>query len=435
MKRTHYSNEITPDMSGQKVDVAGWVYELRDFGGIKFIILRDKYGYIQVVVPKKKVSEGVLEAFEKLTKESVISVHGSVQASEKAQNGFEILPESIEVLNIAETPLPMDVSGKIESEMDTRLDNRFMDLRQDKVRAVFMLRSLTLQGIRNSMYNLGFVETHTSKIAEAGAEGGATLFSVSYFDKKAYLTQSPQLYKQMLMSSTLDRVFEIGPAFRAEPSDTSRHLSEFTSFDFEMAYISDYNDVMDALEKTIVETLKYVKEQGKPWLEILEKDIEIPKQPFPRLSFDQVKDMLAAEGIHITDDMGTEEEKALGRIMKEKGYIAYFIKDYPSEGKPFYIMENPKDRSKSFAFDLDYYGEELASGGQREHRHNELVDRMKRKGLNPSSFEFYLRAFKYGMPPHGGIGMGVDRLVAKMLGINNIREVVLFPRDQWRLVP
>ncbi len=435
MKRSHYSIQLSPEMDGQKVTVAGWVYELRDFGGIKFIILRDKYGYIQVVIPKKKVSQETLDCFSKLTKESVISVTGTVQKSEKARNGWEILPEKIEILSLAETPLPMDVSGKIESEMDTRLDNRVLDLRQDKVRAVFMLRSLFVKGLREAMYKRDFVEVHTPKIAAAGAEGGASLFPVQYFDQWAFLTQSPQLYKQMLMASTLDRVFEIGPAFRAEPSDTSRHLSEFTSFDYEMAYITDYNDVMDTLEGIILDTLKFVKKEGKPWLEILERDIEIPKSPFPRLTFEEVKNILEEEGRKIENDLGTEDEKALGRIMAEKGYIAYFIKDYPEEGKPFYIMENDEKPGYSFAFDLDYYGEELASGGQREHRYDRLVERMKKKGLNPNNFEFYLKAFKYGMPPHGGIGLGLERFIMKALGLKNIRDAVIFPRDQWRLVP
>ncbi len=433
--RTHYSKDITPEMDGQRVSVAGWVYELRDFGGIKFIILRDRHGYIQIVIPKKRVDESVLDAFSRLTKESVISVDGIVKKSEKAKSGFEIFPEKIKILSIAETPLPMDVSGKIESEMDTRLDNRILDIRQDKVRAVFMLRNLFLAGIRKEMRNLGFVEVNTPKIAAAGAEGGASLFPVQYFDQWAFLTQSPQLYKQMLMASTLDRVFEIGPAFRAEPSDTSRHLSEFTSFDFEMAFINDYNDVMDALETIVVNTLKFVKKEGEEWLEVLEKDITVPKTPFPRLTFQEVKDMLADEGRKVGNDLGTEDEKALGKIMAEKGYIAYFIKDYPEEEKPFYIMENEERPGYSYAFDLDFYGEELASGGQREHRYNKLVERMRKKGLNPDNFEFYLKAFRYGMPPHGGIGMGLERFIMKSLGLKNIRDAVLFPRDQWRLVP
>ncbi len=431
----YYSNQLDPDMDGKEVTVAGWVYELRDFGGVKFIILRDRHGYIQIVIPKKKVDSSVLDAFSKLTKESAIRVRGIVKRSEKAKAGFEILPKTLEVLKIAETPLPMDVSGKIESEMDTRLDNRFLDIRQDKVRAVFMLRDLFLQGMRKAMRDMGFVEVNNPKIAAAGAEGGASLFPVQYFDQWAFLTQSPQLYKQMLMSSSLDRVFEIGPAFRAEPSDTSRHLSEFTSFDFEMAFIQDYNDVMDAAERLLIETLKFVRKNGEEWLGILDRDIEIPKTPLPRLTFDEVKGMLEKRGRKVGKDLGTEDEKELGRIMAEEGYVAYFITDYPEEEKPFYIMENEDRPGHSFAFDLDYYGEELASGGQREHRYNQLIERMRKKGLNPKNFEFYLRAFRYGMPPHGGIGLGVERFIMRALRLNNIREAVLFPRDQWRLVP
>ncbi len=432
MERTHYAVEAK-NAIGEKVKIAGWIYETRDLGGIGFIIIRDKTGYAQIVVKKRERPD--LAELLKLPKESVIAVEGTVQKSDKSKLGFEIVPDNIKVLNKAKAPLPMDVSGKIESEMDTRLDNRFMDLRIDKVRAVFMLRNLFIKGIRKAMYENDFVEVQTPKIAAAGAEGGASLFPVQYFDQWAFLTQSPQLYKQMLMASTLDRVFEIGPAFRAEPSDTSRHLAEFTSFDYEMAYISSYEDVARTLESIVVDTLKFVKSEGKPWLEMLDKEITLPKTPFPRLKFDDVKSMLEDEGRKIGNDLGTEDERVLGKIMAEKGYSAYFIVEYPEEEKPFYIMENENSPGYSFAFDLDYYGEELASGGQREHRYEKVVERMKKKGLNPKNFEFYLKAFKYGMPPHGGIGLGVDRFIAKSLGITNIREVVLFPRDQFRLVP
>ncbi len=432
MKRTHYVKDVK-DKIGKKATVAGWIHEIRDLGGIGFILLKDRTGYAQVIIKKKERPD--LAEYLNLPKESVISVEGMIVESKKSKLGFEIVPDKIEVLNKAGVPLPMDVSGKIESEMDTRLDNRFMDLRIDKVRAVFMLRSLFFRGIRESMYNNDFVEVHTPKIAAAGAEGGASLFPVQYFDQWAFLTQSPQLYKQMLMASTLDRVFEIGPAFRAEPSDTSRHLAEFTSFDYEMAYISSYEDVANVLETIIVDTLKFVREKGKPWLEMLEKDIEIPRMPFPRLKFDEVKEMLESEGRRIGNDLGTEDEKALGKLMAKRGYNAYFIVEYPEEEKPFYIMENDEKPGYSFAFDLDYYGEELASGGQREHRYDKVVERMKKKSLDPKNFEFYLKAFKYGMPPHGGIGLGVERLIAKSLGLGNIREATLFPRDQFRLVP
>ena len=430
-----YSNEVSKDMAGKKVTMAGWVYETRDLGGIEFLVIRDKYGYFQVVVPKKKVASEILEELPKLTKESVVRVEGVVKESEKARNGWELFPEKLEILNIADVPLPLDVSGKIESEMDTRLDNRFLDMRQDRIRAVFALRSLFLRGLRESMYKRGFVEVDTPKIAAAGAEGGASLFPVRYFDDWAFLTQSPQLYKQILMASSLDRVFEIGPAFRAEPSDTSRHLSEFTSFDFEMAFINSYEDVMDTIEGTVLETLEFVKKEGKPWLDMLGKDIQIPKHPFPRLEFDEVKKMLEEKGRRIGNDLGTEDEKVLGKIMQEKGYAAYFIKGFPEDEKPFYIMENEKKPGYSFAFDLDYYGEELLSGGQREHRPDKLVARMKKKNLDPENFEFYLKAFRYGMPPHGGIGMGVERFIMKSLGLKNIREATIFPRDQWRLIP
>jgi nondiscriminating aspartyl-tRNA synthetase len=435
MKRTHYSNQVTPKLDGKQATVAGWVHDLRDLGGIKFVRLRDRYGFVQVTVLKKNVSKDTLELVSKLTDESVISVSGKVQANKEAPGGVEILPDKMELLALAETPLLMDISGKIESDLDTRLDSRFMDLRKKDIQAIFMLKDIFLTGVRNSLEAQGFVEVHTPKIVSAGAEGGATLFQIKYFNREAYLNQSPQLYKQIMMATGLDRVYEIAPAFRAEKSDTTRHLAEFTSFDIEMAFIDSQEEVFTVTENILVDTFKHINQAGKPWLRILNKKVLVPKTPFPRITYTEALKKLEKEGAKRIDfghDLDTEAEKLLGKIMKTD---FFFVKGYPSEEKPFYIMRHDGNPELSHSFDLIYRGQELASGGQREHRVAELVKNLKSRNLDPEDFTSYVNAFRFGMPPHGGFGFGIERFVEQMLDLKNVREVVLFPRDLKRLEP
>ena len=427
MKRTHYTSELE-GQEGKQVTVAGWVDQLRLLGKIAFIVVRDRYGTVQVAIPKSKLGELYAEA-EALTKESVVSIKGELKENKTAPGGRELLPESIEVLSRAATPLPMDVSGKITSELETRLDSRFMDLRQPGVKAIFTIRDSLLTGIREYLESDGFTEMHTPKLVEAGAEGGATLFPVDYFGKKAYLSQSPQLFKQALMATGFDRIYEIAPAFRAEPSATTRHLSEFTSLDFEMAFIESQEEILQVIENMIVHSIKHVKKECGDELAVLGKELHVPSLPFKRVTFTEAQEMLAKKGKKIETDLDTEAEKLLGELVGDE---FYFIVDYPHAEKPFYIMENGE---LSYSFDLDCMGQELASGGQREHRYDMLVERMKKLGLKPKDFSFYLSAFNYGMPPHGGVGIGIDRFVQKLLGLSNVREAVLFPRDKIRLVP
>jgi aspartyl-tRNA synthetase len=428
--------EISANDDGKEVSVAGWLEDVRNLGGIAFLLLRQREGTLQVTVVKAE-GEETFRALTSLPRESVVAIRGRVKANPKVRHGFEILPEAYEVLSQADKPLPLGVVDKVGAEMDTRLDNRFMDLRKREVRAIFQLRAHLTAGIRQYMESQGFVETHTPKIISAGAEGGATLFRVAYFGRAAYLAQSPQLYKQMLMATGLDRVYEIAPAFRAELSDTVRHTSEFMSFDAEMAFIRSQEDVLRVLEGSVVSTLEYVKKAASEELDILGVDLEVPKTPVPRLHYEEAREILAEEGREIPDgeDIDTEAERILGEAMMREGHVLYYIVEYPSEIKPFYIMVKDDEPEYSHSFDLDYMGDEMASGGQREHRYGKLLQRIEHKGLDPADFEFYLRAFRYGMPPHGGWGLGLDRLVAKVAGVKNIREAILFPRDRNRLVP
>ncbi len=428
MIRTHYFKEVERKDYGKEVVLAGWAHSIRVLGKIAFIKLRDITGVSQIAIPS---SNSNFELVKSITPESVLAVKGTVKENEKSLTGWELIPNEIQVLNKAEVPLPLDISGKIDSELETRLSNRFMDLRQDKIKAIFLIRDAVLTALRNYSESKGFVEVHTPKIVGSGAEGGATLFEVDYFGKKAFLSQSPQLYKQELMSTGFDKVYEIGNYFRAEKSDTSRHVAEFTMWDVEFAFIDSQEDVMKFLEEGVVSVYSHVKEKCSDELKILGIDLQVPSVHFPRITYSEAVELL---GKKIGDEIGTEDEKKLGELIKkEKGSDFFFLTGFPEDEKPFYIMESGEGFSCSF--DLEQDGQELTSGGQREHRHDVLIERMKKKGLNPENFKDYLEAFKFGMPPHGGFGLGVDRLVQKMLGISNIREVVLHPRDLKRIKP
>ena len=416
--------------------VKGWVQDVRALGGIAFVTLRDRFGTIQITLPKKKIDPALFEELTKLPRESVVAVTGEVKASNQTALGLEIIPSAVEVYSKAATPLPLGVVDKVNVEMDTRLNHRFMDLRKPEIRAIFELKAMMVELIEECVRENGFNQVYTPKINAAGAEGGAELFKIQYFDRPAFLAQSPQLYKQILMSTGLDRVFELGPAFRAELSNTNRHVTEFISFDGEMSWIENEEEVMAMIETIVDHVLTGLKERGKKQLEILGKEIKVPARPYPILTYSECLKMVQDAGLPLKegDDLGTEGEKIIGDRMAEKGVDLYFIAEYPEEAKPFYIME--KDGTPySFSFDLDYKGQEISSGGQREHRYDRLVARMEKKGLNPADFEFYLEAFRYGMPPHGGWGIGIERLLVKMLDLGNIREAILFPRDPARLTP
>jgi nondiscriminating aspartyl-tRNA synthetase len=423
---------VTPDCGS--AEVCGWVHEVRDLGGLAFMLIRDRSGIIQVTIPKKKVSEAVLAAVKAVSRESVVRVTGPVKAIDKAPGGRELVPETLEIISLAETPLPLDVSEKVSAEMDTRLDSRFLDVRRPRVAAVFEIRSAATHAIHQYFHDAGFTNITTPKIVAAATEGGTELFPIAYFDKEAFLNQSPQLYKQMMMSAGCEKVYEIGPIFRAEEHNTTKHLNEATSIDIEVSF-ADHLEVMHILEDLIVRTYAYVDKKCSAQLANLEiPDFVLPKAPFPRLSYAEAIDIAKKkieDPIKYGDDISPAAERAIGAEMG--GH--YFIVDWPSEIRPYYAMQYENDPSICKAFDLMHPRMELSSGAQREHRYDRLVKQIAQKGLNPESFDFYLRPFRYGMPPHAGWGLGADRLVMTMLGLGNVREAVLFPRDMHRLVP
>ncbi|NPA76044.1 MAG: aspartate--tRNA(Asn) ligase [Euryarchaeota archaeon] len=416
------------NFDGKEVKVCGWVHDIRVLGRIAFIILRDRYGFAQLTLIKSIIGKENFKKYTKLTRESVICARGKVQLTEQAKLGFEILPEEINVLSVASAPLPLGVADKVQADMETRIENRFLDLRKPEVLAVFRVRSALLQGMRDTLIAHKFIEVHTPKIVATATEGGTELFPVKYFEKDAYLNQSPQLYKQILMGAGFDRVFEIAPAFRAEEHNTTRHLNEFISIDAELSFAND-EDAMQILEEAIQNAIRYAVEREGDALELLGMKWEVPEIPFRRVTYDEALELLSGEvDMDWGEDFSTEALKVLG----EKINDFYYITRWPLETKPFYVMP---DGDKALAFDLMYRDKELSSGAQRNHNYESLVQNMRAKGLNPDNFEFYLNAFRYGMPPHAGWGLGLERLVMIITGVKNIRECVIFPRDRTRLVP
>lgn len=431
MLRTHYSGQITAGMDGKDVTVAGWIRNIRDIGKIKFLIVGDRDGPIQVVVKTKDMIEDI----EHMNKESVVIVKGTVRANDKSPIGWEIEPSKIEMLSKSEATLPLEVKEAAKADLDTRLNARVLDLRKPSVAAIFKIRSKILEAGCRHFVNNGFIEIHTPRIISSASEGGTELFPISYFEKEAFLSQSPQLYKQMMMATGFDRVFEIATYFRAEEHKTIWHLNEITAFDCEMAFIESEDDVLDMLEGLTKSMLKYVIEHCKDELKLIGAKIDYPEYSFPRLEYTEALKLLANDGVEIPwgEDLDTAAEKKLGEIMKKKGYDLYFITKYPLDIKPFYTM--PDQGNTSRGFDLEFKGRELVSGSQRIHNLDLLMQRLKKKGINPTPLASYLEAFRYGMPPHGGFGFGIDRFVMILLGLSNIREAVLFPRDRTRISP
>jgi nondiscriminating aspartyl-tRNA synthetase len=431
-RRTHYSRELEPSMDGEPIIIMGWIHEIRDLGGIIFLLLRDRNGIIQVTAPSKKISSDLFAQMRMFRKESVLAVKGTLQGSSKAPGGVEVIPAEFKLLSQSEQPLPLDPTEKVRAEIDTRLDSRFLDLRKHTVSAIFKIKSVMLHSMRVYLEKNGFMEINTPKLVASATEGGTELFPITYFEREAFLGQSPQLYKQMMMATGFDQVYEIAPIFRAEEHDTLRHLNEVISIDVEVAF-ADQGDVMKILESVVHNAIKNVSENCQAELEDLGINLEVPKTPFPRLEYDEVVDMVNSEGVSLRhgEDLSRAAEKALGKIID--GY--YFINHWPSDIKPFYVMPHQEEPLKSYAFDLMYRDLEISSGATRVHDHDMLVERIKNHGMNPDSFHRYLAAFKYGMPPHAGWGLGAERFTMCLTGMRNIRETVLFPRDRRRLTP
>ena len=424
--KTHDISELNSELIGKEVVLGGWIEDLRKLGKMTFITLRDVSGISQVIV-KGELNDNLGE----INRQSVVSIKGIVQETKARDFDFEIKAEEIEVLGKAVHPLPVDPIGRMESNIDTRLNHRALDMRNQKTAAIFKLRHHVLASLRKTLSEKKFIEITTPKIIGSASEGGANLFSLEYFGKTAYLAQSPQLYKEQ-MTIGLERVFEISNFYRAENSHTGRHLSEFTSVDIEAAFM-DYNDVMDVLESLVMEVYKYTAENCKKEQEAIGHIITIPSVPFERITYTQCIDELkkAGEKVEFGDDLLDSHLRIIGN--NHPGF--YFLMDWPMKLKPFYIREKDENPELSRSFDLQFGYLELSSGGTRLHDPEILKARLKEQGLDPAQFADHLQTFDWGMPPHSGWGMGLDRLMTTLIGIDNVREVVLYPRDPDRLKP
>src|SRR6266702_391644 len=430
LKRTTLTSQLKEHMD-KEVVLAGWVHDVRVLGGISFILLRDMAGIVQVTAPKAKVSLDIVKEISTLHQEDVILVKGKVISSKIAKKGIEVIPEQLEVVNRAETPLPLDPRGVQNTLLDTRLNWRFLDFRSEESNAIFKIQSRILQPFREFFTNRHYVEIQPPVIIASASEGGAELFSLKYFEKDAYLAQSPQLYKQMCAIS-FEKVFTVLPIFRAEKFEQPTHLNEVRQMDIEESFATDV-DVMKVLEEFMAHCVKTVREDCGEELKRLGQDLETLNLPLKRIQYSEAVDMLRKSGEEIEYGMDfskTQERKLAGLVEKK----AFFMVDWPMELKAFYAMPNP-DGKTCRAFDLIYDGLEVSSGTQRIHLPNLLINRLKAKGLNPDNFKSYVDAFRYGAPYHAGWSIGLERLTMKITGRDNIREATMFPRDRNRITP
>lgn len=430
-KRTHYSKSIDTTTNGREVTIIGWISSIREHSNIKFLTVNDRFGSIQVILKKGEYPASLESEISNIRDHTAIAIKGKVRTEPKAPNGIELIPNDFRILSLANKNSPIVIQSRKGVGIDTRLDLRAVDLRRPYLQSIFNIRYTVLNSCREFLRQEGFIEVNTPKIIATATEGGATLFPIFYYDREAFLTQSPQLYKEQL-TMAFENVFEIGPIFRAEPSRTNRHLSEATSIDVEKAYV-DYNDVSEILERMILFLWNEIKDKNKSHLEYLKIQLPDLSFPFKRYTYSDVIEKLQRSGQSIEwgDDISQQK---LSKLDDEDMKLFYFITDWPTSIKPFYVR--PKSTgTECESFDLMYGDLELSSGSTRIHNKDELIERMKKQGLNIDAFDFHLKVFDYGMPPHAGFGLGLERLMMSMCGVDNIRDAVLFPRDIDRLSP
>ncbi len=430
--KNHYDEEVT---------ISGFVDEIRNLKWVQFIVLRDHTSKVQITIEKSEESnKKMVELVNDLTVESTIKVTGKLMESPKVKlNGMEIIPNTIEVTSKNEGELPFNYKDTSTVNIDTRLDYRYIDLRSDKNQAMFQIQSNLVRYMREYLYENGFTEIHTPKLLGAASESGSEVFEVKYFKEKAYLAQSPQFYKQMALASGMGKVFEVAPCFRAENSNTSRHATEFTSFDVEFAYINDFNDVMDLEAEMLKYALEKVNEKyGEKIKELFETELIVPKTPFPKMKLKDIyKELEERYDYKVKDeektDLTTEAERLCYKLAKDKFDSEFlFVIDFPADKRAFYHMRDENGTLQGY--DLIWRGVEITTGAQREHRYEHIVKSAQEKGLG-EDVKFYLEFFKHGCPPHGGFAIGVDRLTMLLLGIPTLKETEFLFRGPNRLTP
>lgn len=426
--------ELLCKNQNDKVLIEGAVHSIRNMGEIVFIILRKGEGLVQTVLEEGKLNG----SFDKVREGDFLRVMGVVRDEERAPHGKEIYIESYNHITKISDPLPIAIDKwKLNTSLETKLDNRALALRNIRERAKFRIQEAIGRGFREYLQKQGFTEIHTPKIGAKSAEGGANMFKLTYFHRPAVLQQSPQLYKQMMVG-VFDRVYEVGPVFRAEKHNTRRHLNEYTSMDFEMGYIESFMDICQMETGFLQYTMELLANEYANEVRILK--LELPKvDKIPYVRFDEAKKLVSekyGKAIKNPFDLEPEEEELIGRYFKEEYDADFvFVTHYPSKKRPFYAMDDPEDERYTQSFDLLYKGLEITTGGQRIHDYRMLIEKLEKKGMTEEGLEDYLKAFKYGMPPHGGLGIGLERLTMQLLGEDNVREACLFPRDLGRLTP
>lgn len=425
---------LANDYEGKEVKVNGAIHTIRDMGEVAFVVLRKAEGLVQCVF-----EEGVTNFDLKTLKEaSTVEVTGIVKSEERAPHGFEIRLKEIKVLSepVAQMPIPI-AKWKLNTSLETKLSLRGISLRNVRERAIFKIQEGIVRGFRDYLHGEGFTEVRTPKIVARGAEGGANIFRLDYFNKKAELAQSPQFYKQTLVG-VYDRVYEVAPVFRAEKHNTTRHLNEYTSMDFEMGYIDSFTDVMEMETGMLQYVMHLLETEYAKELKLLKVEIPNTKE-IPQVRFDEAKQLVSEKynrKIKNPNDLEPEEEHLIGQYFKEEYNADFvFVTHYPSKKRPFYAMDDPTNPKVTLSFDLLFRGIEVTTGGQRIHDYNEIIKKMESRNMNPEDIASYLMIFKHGMPPHGGLGIGLERLTMKLLNEQNVRETTMFPRDVSRLEP
>lgn len=428
------SEILAKDLDGCEVKVNGTVHTIRDMGEVAFVVLRKREGLLQCVYEEGKSGF----ALKDLKEASAVELVGRVHREERAPHGIEIRIQTMRILSEPAEAMPLQISKwKLNTSLDAKLNHRAVSLRNIRERAKFRIQEAITRGFRDFLYEQGFTEIHTPKLGAKSAEGGANLFKLEYFHTPAILQQSPQFYKQMMVG-VFDRVFETAPVFRAEKHNTKRHLNEYTSLDFEMGYIDSFEDIM-AMETGFLQyTMKLLKEKYAEELKIL--GVELPKvDEIPQVRFDEAKQMVAEKyhrQFRNPFDLEPEEEHLIGELFKEDyGADFVFVTHYPSKKRPFYAMDDPENPVYTLSFDLLFRGLEITTGGQRIHDYHALLEKIEKRKMETEGMEHYLEAFKHGMPPHGGLGIGLERLTMHLIGEENVREATLFPRDLSRLEP
>jgi len=424
--------------TGKEVTLAGWVHDVRVLGGISFVLLRNSKGIVQLAAPKKAVTSELFALIGELHQEDVIVCQGLVKESKAARHGFEVVPSSIQVLAKAATPLPLDPRGVTPASLDTRLQWRSLELRRPESSGIFRVENAVVQGFEEHLRAHGFIRAFTPSIIGGVSEGGSEVFKIDFYGKDAFLRQDPQLHRQLTIAGGFDRVYDLGTNWRAELSHTPRHLSEHRTIAPEMAFIEDERDTMRVQEGMVAAGVKKVMETCVDELEVLKAELEVPKTPFPEVAFPEAYDILKSLGKDLPHNQDIDEasQRALAAQVKEEtGSDFFFLNRFPSAAKPFYVMRVDDAPEFARSVDLVYKGLELSSGGQREHRHDKIIAQIKEKGFSVEALAWFTEPFRYGVPPHGGYSFGIERFVAYLLGMPNIKEAVLFPRDPDTLQP